>query len=174
MTVTSRPRWRSARRPSIIERAEQPYAAIRGTVTKDTFSRLADRFPEVFGWLAERGIAQAGVPFFRYYTIDARGRLEVEAGVPIGAMAECTNGILCDRLPAGRYATITHIGHPDGLIPLTAELLDWATDRGLRADLETTPDGQTWGCRLELLKTHPLEQPDPNLWETELVVLLAG
>jgi hypothetical protein len=113
------------------------------------------------------------VPFFRYHTIDARGRLEVEAGVPIAAMAECTNGILCDRLPAGRYVTVTHIGHPDGLIPLTAELLDWATDRGLRADLDTTPDGQAWGCRLELLKTNPLEQPDPNLWETELVVLLA-
>jgi effector-binding domain-containing protein len=155
--------------PSIIERAEQPYAAITGVVTKTTFSRVADRFPEVFGWLAERRITPAGAPFFRYLVIEQDGRLEVEAGVPIPTMAECTNGILCDRLPRGRYASVTHIGHPDGLIPLTAELIGWATDRGLRADL----DGHRWGCRLEVLKTHPLEQPDPNLWETELLVLLS-
>jgi effector-binding domain-containing protein len=154
----------------VIERAEQPYAAIRGVVTKTTFSRVADRLAEVFGWLAERRITPAGAPFFRYHVTGADGRLEVEAGVPIATMAECANGILCDRLPAGRYVSVTHIGHPDGLIPLTAELLDWAKDRGLRADL----DGHRWGCRLEVLKTNPLEQPDANQWETELVVLLAG
>jgi effector-binding domain-containing protein len=161
-------------KPAIIDRAEQPYAAVRGTVTKDTFNQVADRFPEVFSWLAQRGIDPAGPPFFRYHLIGTAGQLEVEAGVPIATMVECTDGILCDRLPAGRYASITHIGHPDGLIPLTAELVGWASGHGLRAALRTTADGQTWGCRLEVLKTHPLEEPDPNLWETELVVLLAG
>lgn len=160
-------------RPTIIERAEQPYAAIKGRVTSTTFHQVADRFPEVFGWLAVRGFEPTGAPFFRYTAIGTDGTLDIEAGVPIPAVAECTNGVFCDRLPAGRYATVTHLGHPDGLIPLTVELLGWATDRGLRADLETTPEGQVWGCRLEFLKTHPLEQPDPNLWETELAVLLA-
>jgi DNA gyrase inhibitor GyrI len=168
-------------KPAIIDRAEQPYAAVRGTVTKDTFGQVADRFPEVFSWLARHGVDPAGPPFFRYRLIGADGRLEVEAGVPIAtvgtepaATAGSTDGVRRDRLPAGRYASVTHLGHPDGLVPLTAELLGWASRHGLRAAVSTTSDGQVWGCRLEVLKTHPLEQPDPNLWETELVILLDG
>ena len=34
-------------------------------------------------------------------------------------------------------------------------------------------DGEVWGCRLEMLLTNPAEQPDMNLWETDLVFRLA-
>jgi effector-binding domain-containing protein len=77
-------------------------------------------------------------------------------------------------LPAGRYATVVHIGHPDELIGVIANLLDWAAAQGVRWDMAETEAGQRWGCRLEIYRTNPAEVPDPAHWETELAFRLAG
>jgi len=76
-------------------------------------------------------------------------------------------------LPAGRYATVTHVGHPDELLAVTAALLDWATEQGLAWDATETDRGERWGCRLEVFRTDPREEPDPSRWETELAFRLA-
>lgn len=47
------------RAPTVVTRQAQPYVGIRCDVTMDTIHEAADRMPEVFGWLAERGIAPA-------------------------------------------------------------------------------------------------------------------
>jgi hypothetical protein len=36
-----------------------------------------------------------------------------------------------------------------------------------------TENGQEWGCRLEIYKTNPSEEPDMGKWETELAFRLA-
>lgn len=76
-------------------------------------------------------------------------------------------------LPAGRYATVTHTGHPDELIAVTGALLEEGAARGLTWDATETERGTRWGCRLELLLTNPAEQPDTSKWETELAFRLA-
>ncbi len=43
--------------------------------------------------------------------------------------------VLFGVLPAGRDATVTHVGHPDELIAVTAALLDWAAWQGLEWDV---------------------------------------
>src|SRR5262245_21876498 len=96
--------------PTIVERPAQPYVAIRKVVTMDTIPEIADRLPAVFGWLAARGIAPAGPPFLKYNRIDMGGELEVEAGVPVPAPATGEGEVLAATLPAGRYATVTHLG----------------------------------------------------------------
>jgi effector-binding domain-containing protein len=159
--------------PRIVERVEQPYVAIAGLVTMQTIGAIVDRHPEVFGWLAARGIEPAGAPFFRYNRIDMERQLEVEAGVPVAAAAPADGEVLGGVLPAGRYATVTHVGHPDGLVAVTAALLDWAAEQGLAWDMTETPEGQRWGCRLEVYKTDPAEQPEMGKWETELLFRLA-
>ncbi|MEZ0075157.1 GyrI-like domain-containing protein [Planotetraspora sp. GP83] len=165
--------------PQIVERAEQPYVAIRGVVTMRTIAEIADRLPEVFGRVGAHGVEPAGAPFFKYNLIDMKGRLEIEAGVPVAAVAEAADiaqdadELLSGVLPAGRYATVTHVGHPSGLLDATAALLDWAAKRGLRWDVTETRDGEKWGCRLELYKTDPRVEPDMNNWETELAFRLA-
>lgn len=159
--------------PRIEERPEQPYVAIRGHVTMQTFAAIADRLPEVFGWLGARGVEPAGPPFFRYNVIDMERRLEVEAGVPVARAMDGDDLVVCGVLPAGRYATVTHVGHPDELIDVTAALLDWAAEQGLAWDRWETEDGRAWGCRLEVLKTNPNEEPDMRRWETELAFRLA-
>lgn len=56
--------------PEIVERAEQRYVGIRRSVTLTTIGSIADRLPERFGWLGQRGAPPAGAPFLRYDVID--------------------------------------------------------------------------------------------------------
>jgi effector-binding domain-containing protein len=159
--------------PRVVERAAQPYVAIARSVTMRTIPEAADRIPEVFGWLAARGIEAAGPPFLRFDVIDACRGLEVEAGVPVAAAPDGDDAVRPGVLPAGRYATVVHIGHPDELIGVTANLLDWTAAQGIRWDMAETEAGQRWGCRLEIYRTNPAEVPDPARWETELAFRLA-
>src|SRR2546430_17100053 len=69
--------------PTIAYRAEQPYLAVKGPVTMNTIPAIADRFPEVFGFLAAKGLEPAGAPFLKYNVIDMEQQLEMEAGVPL-------------------------------------------------------------------------------------------
>jgi effector-binding domain-containing protein len=158
---------------AIEERPAQPYVAIRRTITMQTFPEVADRLPEVFGWLAARGITPAGPPFFRYLMIDMERELDVEAGVPVATPVDGEGEVLAGVLPAGRYAVTTHVGHPDELITVTGAFLDRAAADGLRWDAGETDRGTRWGCRLELLHTDPAEEPDMNKWETQLAFRLA-
>jgi effector-binding domain-containing protein len=162
--------------PRIEARAAQPYVGISGLVTVATIGLIADRIPEIFGWLGKHGIEPAGAPFFRYYVIDMSAPMEIEVGVPVAAAAPdgLDGDLFAAVLPAGRYATVTHVGHPDGLMDVTAGLLDWAERRGLRWDVTQTAGGERWGCRLEVYRTDPAVEPDMNRWETDLAFRLAG
>jgi effector-binding domain-containing protein len=160
-------------RPEIVERAEQPYVAMAGSVTMTTFSDIADRLPELLGWLTARGIEPAGPPFFKYDLIDMHRELRIEAGFPVASPVPGEEPVRPGVLPAGRYATVTHIGHPDRLVDINAALLAWADERGLRWDMSETDAGQRWGCRLEVYKTDPRVEPDPSKWEVELAFRLA-
>ncbi|NEE01496.1 GyrI-like domain-containing protein [Phytoactinopolyspora halotolerans] len=160
--------------PTVIERTEQPYVGITHVVTMETMPEVADRLPEVFAWLAARGVAPAGSPFFRYNRIDMAADLEVEVGVPVEAAVAGDDTVTAGTLPGGRYATVTHVGHPDGLMGATGELLTWGNQQGLQWDRSDTPHGELWGCRLEIYHTDPAEEPDMNKWETDLAFKLAG
>lgn len=157
----------------VVHRDEQPYAAIRRSITMDTFGEIADRLPEVEHWLSSRDLLSTGPPFFRYLVIDMDRQLDMEAGFPVAAWVEAEGDVLAGSLPAGRYATVTHTGHPDELVEVTGRLLEWAAQQGLTWDAADTPDGQAWGCRLEVLHTDPAEEPDMSRWQTQLLFRLA-
>jgi effector-binding domain-containing protein len=159
--------------PEITQRSAQPYAGISAWVTMATIGSVADRIPEIFGWLGPRGVAPAGPPFFRYHVIDMERQLLVEAGVPVASPIQDDGEIRAGTLPAGRFASMTHTGAPDTLAAATAELLDWAQAHGLDWDVSPTDAGQRWGCRLEFYLTNPAEQPDPGKWQTQLAFRLA-
>ena len=160
--------------PEIVTRAEQPYAAIRTRVPMAELGAFAACIGEVFAWLGARGVAPAGAPFFKYNAIDMMRELEVEAGVPVAAAVDGDADVLSGVLPAGRYATVTHVGHPDKLVEATKALLDWAAGLGLKWDVSAGDDGEErWGCRLEFYLTDPSEEPDMNKWETQLAFRLA-
>ena len=159
--------------PTIVQRDEQPYVGRRETITMTEFATVADHLPAMFRWLGERGVTVTGPPFFRYRLIDMAAELVVEAGIPVTGDVQVDEPTFVGMLPAGRYATVTHIGHPDELMAVTARLLDWAQQQGLEWDMSPTLEGEVWGCRLEILMTDPAEEPDMHKWETVLMFRLA-
>jgi effector-binding domain-containing protein len=159
--------------PQIVTRAEQPYVAIRGQVTMAEIGPFASRTGEVFAWLGARGLAPAGAPFLKYNVIDMMRQLEIEAGVPVAAAADGDGEVTSGVLPAGRYATVTHVGHPSELMGVTKALLDWAAEQGLTWDMSPDGDGERWASRLEISLTDPREEPDMSKWATQLAFRLA-
>jgi effector-binding domain-containing protein len=162
--------------PKIIDRSPQPYVGVPDSVPMSSLSRVADRIPELMALIAQQGEAPAGAPFFRYLTIDMERKLLVEAGVPITSpvkLGDADRGVRSKTLPGGRFVTAHYVGHPDGLIDATAELLQWAETQGLEWDVKQDGPGERWGCRLEIYHTDPREQPDMNAWRTELAFRLA-
>src|SRR5947207_14176017 len=117
--------------PSIVELPDRPYVSLAGTVTMSTIASIADRLPEVFGWLGARGIEPAGAPFFKYNVIDMEAELELEVGVPVAHAVKSDGEMITGVLPGGRYATVTHVGHPNGLYRATSALLGGAEGAGL-------------------------------------------
>jgi effector-binding domain-containing protein len=160
--------------PKVEERAEQPYVGIRGAVSMSEIAKIADRLGDVFEWLAANGVEPAGAPFFKYDVIDMDRLLRMEVGVPISEARPGEGDVVAGVLPAGRYATVTHTGHPDDLVHVTGELLAWADEHGHEWDKKDGPDGEEWRCRLEIYYTDPAEEPDMSKWTTELAFKLAG
>ena len=160
--------------PEIETRAEQPYVAVRAKVTMGEIAAFARRFGEVFGWLDSHGLAPAGPPFFKYNVIDMARELEMEASVPVATATDGDDQIVAGVLPAGRYATLTHVGHPSELMAATKALLDWAAEQGLAWDVTPSEDGDRWACRLENYLTDPDQEPDMTKWVTQLAFKLAG
>jgi effector-binding domain-containing protein len=161
--------------PQIEQRDAQPYAGIRASVTMDGLAGVIDQtFPELFGWLAERGIEVAAAPFVRYLVIDMQGELEVELGVPADVQAADGGRIRAGFLPAGRYVVLRHVGPYDGLVASNAALLDWAREHEVALDSWETGSGTAWRSRVEHYLTNPAAEPDPSKWQTEIACLTAG
>jgi effector-binding domain-containing protein len=154
--------------PTIVERAEQPYVAIRETVPMSGIGEVADRIPEVFDWLAAHGVEPVGAVFFKYDVVDMERGLTIQIGVPVEQAQTGDEEVVAGVLPGGRYASVTHIGHPDDLMGVTRDLFAWADGQNLEWDVE----GNKWGSRLEVYKSDPLEVPDMTTWETELLFRL--
>lgn len=159
--------------PEIVVRAEQPYVAITAQLPQAELGTLGARLGEVFGWLATHGLEPAGPPFFRYRVIDMTAELDMEAGVPVAAVVDGDSGMVSGVLPAGRYATLTHVGAPDELAGVTKDLLDWADKQNLTWDMTPGENGDWWGSRLEFYLTDPAREPEMSKWHTQLAFRLA-
>ena len=118
-------------------------------------------------------MSPAGPPFLKYNVIDMMRQLEIDNGVPVAAPVDGDGDVIAGVVPAGRYATLTHVGHPSELVGATKTLLDWAADQGLTWDMSPSGDGDRWGSRLEIYLTDPREEPDMSKWVTQLAFRLA-
>jgi effector-binding domain-containing protein len=159
--------------PAIVTRAEQPYMAIRERVTMAELGGLGEHFGEVFSWLGVHGLAPAGAPFFRYNVIDMMRELEIDVGVPVAAAMDGDGRVISGLVPAGKYATLTHVGSPGELAGVTKTLLDWADAQGLSWDMRPGDNGERWAGRLEIYLTDPRQEPDMTKWRTQLAFRLA-
>jgi len=156
--------------PKLVERSEQHYVVIRKLVTMaeigPTLPRLSD---DVFAWLAEKGIQPSGAVFWRYNVVEMDKKLEIDVAVPVASAVKGDGQIIADVLPAGRYATMLHTGHPAELEEATANLLAWAEKNNIQWKM----NGERWGGRVEWYYSDPAIEPDMTKWETELAFLTA-
>jgi effector-binding domain-containing protein len=161
--------------PKIEDRKQQPYVGIRSQVTFQEMARvLPPLWGEAYGWLAGKGLNPAGAPLWRYRVIDMAAKLEIDVGVPVATPVTGDNRITADVLPAGRYATLLHIGPYEGLYQATADLLAWAENKGIVWDRwPAGSKGEGWRARIENYPTDPREEPDSAKWQTELAFKLA-
>jgi effector-binding domain-containing protein len=157
--------------PKIVERAAQPYAAIRAEVGLGDLGVSGPRLHrELRGWLHAQGIEPAGPPFFKYDVIDMARAFEMEFGFPTARTIGATPPVVSAILPAGRYATLVHRGPYEKLGDANAALIDWGKANGISWDATATPKGDRFACRLEVYRTDEAKQPDPEQWETEVTI----
>lgn len=167
MTDTSTPTY------TVVHRAAQPAATVTRTMTMATLGELADAIPPLLDWLAARGQAPSGPPFWRYLVIDMAADMVVQVGVPVAVAVGGDEHVEPDELPAGEYLTTVHVGPYEGLYQATAGLLAHAGRAGLTFDKHPSDAGEVWTSRLEWYETNPADEPDPARWVTRLEFKLA-
>ena len=156
--------------PQIVARPARPYVGLRERVPmRELASVIPARIPEMSGWLAAHGLDPDGPPFFRCLVVDRDDQIELEVGIPVAASAAGDGRVEPGVLPAGRYATLIHTGHPHGLMEAHHSLQRWAAEQGLRFQRS----GERWGAQLEWYLTNPAEEPRQEHWQTELAYQLA-
>ena len=158
---------------AVVDLPEQPFVGVTRTVTMTTIPEIADEIPGLIGWVMNHGYAPAGAPFLRYLVIDMARELVMQAGVPVASPVESSDEVESGVLPSGRYATTTHLGHPDELERVTRRFLEWAEGEGLRFDVRQSERGDVWASRIEWYETNPAEQQDMSRWVTRLTFKLA-
>lgn len=158
----------------VVRRAAQPAATVTRTVTMARMSELADEIRPLVDWLAARGQAPSGPPFWRYRVIDMAADMVVQVGFPVAVAVEGDEQVEPDVLPAGDYLSTVHVGPYDGLYQATGALLAHAGREHLTLDQHPSDAGEVWTSRLEWYETDPAEEPDPNRWVTRLEFKLAG
>lgn len=155
--------------PTIVERAAQPYVAIRKQVAIPFDAVIGPTMDAMFTAVKVKSLEVVGPAFFKYNIVNMP-ELEIEFGVPVAAPAGSDGELIGGTLPAGRYAQTTYWGHYDNLMDVNAILIGWAREKGLAWDATTGSDGDHFAARLEIYPNNPDEEPDPNKWETTLAI----
>lgn len=125
---------------------------------------------DVLSHLAANGVAESGPAFFRYDVVDMEGTMSMSFGAQVAEGTLGQGDIRAETLPAGRYVTLTHQGHPDELYDVTVMLMAWARVRGVQWDVEETPEGDRFAARMELYRSEPDDPPEN--WTTEIRIRL--
>lgn len=158
--------------PQIIHRTAQRYIAVRLPVTIPFDDAMDPAFDELFAAFANAGVAPDGMEFIKYNLIDMP-RLEIEVGMTTNAAIPLSGRLVEGELPAGSYVSLTYTGSYDDLMDVTAMLVGWAKEKGLKWDSQETPKGEGFACRLEVHDNNPSIEPDPAKLQTTLLFKLA-
>lgn len=155
----------------VVRRDAQPYVGLPVQVSMSNWGDAMARIPDVYAWLAQRGIPPAGPLVFRYRFI---GDMEIpwnfELALPTATRIDVGAGeMIADELPAGLYVTATHHGHPDALFDSIMAVERWTADHGLTQDTHDDKGRTIYAGRFEFYRSDPEQEPDMDRWETDLV-----
>ncbi|MCU0826997.1 MAG: GyrI-like domain-containing protein [Tabrizicola sp.] len=157
--------------PQIVTHLPQPVLVRRAEVPMDS---LATNGPAtidaVRDVMAAQGIAATGPGFLRYDRISMACDMQMAFGYPVAPGTTANGDLSFETLPAGRYISIRHHGHPDELYDVTIMLIEWSKVRKVQWDVEETPEGDRFGARMEIF--HNDAGPPSDDWITEIRIRL--
>jgi effector-binding domain-containing protein len=157
--------------PRIVTHAAQPVLVRHAAISMDQLDTAGPAaLDAVANWMAAQGIAPTGPGFFRYDLINMAGRMGMAFGYPVAPGAGGKGDIVAETLPAGRYVSVLHHGHPDELYDATIMLIEWAKVRQVDWDVEETAAGARFAARLELFNQADGDPSDD--WLTEIRIRL--
>lgn len=147
--------------PRVVERAAQPYVAIRrqvdipfGTIATKTMKQVAKA-------IKAQGIQGTGAAIFKY-NIVVMPALEIEFGYETETLQTTSGELMAGTLPAGRYAELRFVGPYSRLYKVNGALIDWSRAQGLEFDMHTEADGDHFASRVEFYPNGPEDEPDRN------------
>jgi effector-binding domain-containing protein len=153
--------------PAVVSKPERHYAGIRVvTPFRGMFAVRDQLMKELYAHDVGDGLT-----FFRLHVVDMDGPMDIEVGVVTDRPVPAADRIRPGVLPAGRYATMTFVGHGRRA---NGTLIDWIRARGLQVDVEQEPAGDRFACRYEAYVTDPRTERMKTRWQVELGFLLAG
>ena len=158
--------------PRIVEREATHYAAVAAEVRMPFGEAIGPLMGEAAGYCASTGAA-FGPAVMKYDVIDMP-RLEMQFGF-ITPMAVPGNArVKAGILPAGKYVTLTYLGHYDNLERVTGTVINWAREQGIEWDSTPSAAGERFVSRFEIYPNGPDDEPDPNKWETQIWIKVKG
>ncbi len=158
--------------PKTTEFGPKPYVAVRLPVTIPFAEEMDPAFDELFGAFEKAGVKPDGMEFVKFNLIDMP-RLEIEVGMTTDAAIPLTGRLVSGTLPQGRFVSMTYTGSYDGLYDATAMLIGWAKETGVQWDVEPTPQGDRFACRLEVHENNPSVEDDPAKLVTTILIKVA-
>ena len=161
--------------PTLKDRPEQHYAAIRTAVPIPFGKYLQPLWEEVEAWLISQAIPASswGPAVIRYLTTDMSTKLDIDVGFATDRPVVGNGSIVAGVFPAGRYATLLYTGsyRGKGIYKATVALLDWARQNGVVWNTTTKNGVEWWNGRAEWYLTDPAREADPKKYRTELAFL---
>lgn len=158
--------------PKIVDREAARYVAVRLPVTIPFGDDIDPAFHELFAAFSGAGAKSDGMEFIKFNLIDMP-HLEIEVGLTTDAVIPLEGRMVEGQIPKGRYVTLSYTGPYDDLMDVTAMLIGWAKEKGLKWDSSNTPGGESFACRLEVHDNNPSIEPDPSKLHTTLLFKLA-
>lgn len=160
--------------PKVEYRDAQHYMGIRTQVTVKEMGEgvIPQLIGEVFAWLKEHDVAQAGPPLLRLHVINMEAKMDIEVGWPVVSALSGDDRVHPGILSAGRYASLIYTGVKNAMEGNKA-LLDWGAEKGLVWDRWDVEAGDAFASRFESFLTGPVDDPDPDKWDTEVAIKLA-
>ncbi len=157
-----------------VERRDVLYTlGIRTQVPMDQLSAIVQPYgDEAKAWMVERGIPTDGLFYIRYYRCDMDKPLDIEIGWLVNAATTGDDRVQSNVFPSGDYAAMTYTGDYDGLFDATTYLEEWAQRNRVKWDRRPDEHGE-FQSRFEFYITDPVEEPDPQKWETEVLIKVA-
>ena len=136
----------------------QHIVGIRTTVAmSEIVQAMGTLFGEVNAYIQQSGSKAAGMPLAIYHSMPGP-TVELECAMPVASALAGAGRVRAGELPAGKAATVTHVGPYDDLPHAWEGLTEWMKSQGLEAS------GAPW----EVYVTDPGAEPDQSKWRTNI------